>query len=80
MLWGKMNLICKSIGRVLNMRKWMRETCHQPQIVSHPGRFTQGKSMYCLAVKNQSHQSHDHRHEQYPPRVEDKSEEVRETA
>lgn len=50
------------------MHKWMLETCHESQIVSHPGRFTRGKSMNCLACKNQSHQSHDHRHEQYPHR------------
>ncbi len=35
--------------------------------------------MNCLAFRNQSHQSHDHRHEQYPPRGEDKRGEVRET-
>ncbi len=35
--------------------------------------------MNCLAFRNQSHQSHDHRHEQYPLRDEDKREEVRET-
>lgn len=55
-----------STGRVLNPRKWMQETCNQPQFFSHPSRFTWSKSTKSLAVRNQRHQSHDHRHELAP--------------
>ena len=58
-----------------NQRK---EHVSSRKIASHPGRFTRGKSMNCLAFRNQSHQSRDRRHEQYPPRDGDKREEVSE--